>query len=238
MSHVYTPNSLGGIPFGITLPDDGIDMRQAASVNVPIEAIADGLATLAMPVTTRICCNRYIASSTNVNGAGFTLDAGELGLVATTSTAGFRSNMNLLESKWAITNTAAGPCFLVPLDDVLPHSGTITQVSLAFIMAFRASGSDPTNKCRFAIARAPRNQYSNLLNNPPEALNSSSDFVQYTSTYINQSLPPKTLAYTCNQNNVIDKTTYTYYALVFDESGTNVLAGGRYFDLTISLTYP
>jgi hypothetical protein len=36
------------------------------------------------------------------------------------------------------------------------------------------------------------------------------------------------LAYTCNQNNVVDNTQYAYYALVTDENGSGSQAGNEY----------
>lgn len=42
---LYTPNPAAGVATGYTIPDDG-NPRAAAGVNVPIEALADGLAYL------------------------------------------------------------------------------------------------------------------------------------------------------------------------------------------------
>lgn len=46
MGHVYTLNPAAGVPTGITVPDDGVDTRQAGSLNVPIEALGDAIAAL------------------------------------------------------------------------------------------------------------------------------------------------------------------------------------------------
>lgn len=42
--------------------------------------------------------------------------------------------------------------------------------------------------------------------------------------------------YTCNQNNVIDRSAYIYYATLVDENGTNSLSGNVYISLQLTFT--
>lgn len=42
--------------------------------------------------------------------------------------------------------------------------------------------------------------------------------------------------YTANQNNVIDTTQYSYYALLTDENGANSVAGNQYYNLQFNFT--
>jgi hypothetical protein len=44
------------------------------------------------------------------------------------------------------------------------------------------------------------------------------------------------ITYTTNQNNVIDTTSYKYYAVVTDESGANSVSGNRYIALILNFT--
>lgn len=49
MSHTYTPDPTN-LPTGYAMPDDGPDLRSAATVNTPMEGLADGVAYLAAHV--------------------------------------------------------------------------------------------------------------------------------------------------------------------------------------------
>ena len=122
----------------------------------------------------------------------------------------------------------------VPLDlPNLPQGSTLNSVSVYFSVTNGHIGGLPAVYPSLAIYRVPLSRtYATVTKSalsttaqqffPGDALYASGDQLVMT--------------YTCNQNNVIDKTQYVYYVSLVDESGTNAEAGNIYLGIQANVS--
>lgn len=109
--------------------------------------------------------------------------------------------------------------YLVDLQSEMVDGATLSYAQLRF----RPNGHAglPARQPMFAIVRSTVTAVT-LAN----MLSTSNGFVTLAAANIAAYEAEQALVFTPNQNNVIDKTLYHYYAIIFDEAGTNALAPG------------
>ncbi len=119
--------------------------------------------------------------------------------------------------------------FKLPLDEFLIHGGTLASV-LLYYRPTSAHAALPTRQPKIAVVRTPRTGYSPT---PAALLSTGSGFAQDTAPDIASFEADRTLVYTPDQNNVIDKLTYRYYAIILDSAGTNAVIGNGFHSVEL-----
>lgn len=213
MSTSYSPTP-AILPASITLPQDLVDQRTAASVNVPFKSLADAIAYL----------NESITHWSVVSGHEC---VGLTGLI-TASEPSQTSPVNGLDPSTALQLSTGGFSFtlasgstdtyhaVIPINAALIDGATLTRVRVyltgagshvglpAVMPAFTVLGYDYT-------ANTMVSMYSGGYN-----VDASASTAAYQVTHDIVAAP--------NQNNVIDKAKYNYFVAVRNECSTNALA--------------
>ena len=143
-----------------------------------------------------------------------------------------------------ITDTTGPGTLLLPLNR-LHNGGTLTSATFYFKVYDAHSGGAPLDPPRFGIYRQASNQYvASALNNQSGTFGGiyySSGYAYFYqpgsvtsgSVYYNSGTV-QAVTYVPNQNNVIDNTTYNYYAYILDESNTNSASGNIFLGMSVT----
>ncbi len=122
--------------------------------------------------------------------------------------------------------------FLLPLDAYMHDGATLTEADL-YLRPVSGHGALPTRQPQIAIVRTSRFGYSPT----PEALKSTGGgLAQLAAVSTVAYEDDNVIAFVANQNNVIDRTVYTYSAFIWDEGGTNAIVGNRFAALRLTFT--
>lgn len=134
-----------------------------------------------------------------------------------------------------LTGTATGNEQAFYLDKLHDGAG-LSQVELAFFVGGSHS-SLPLNFPSLAIYRVPLvNGQSFTTTVTPQALSTTPTqaFPNPGSVAAYQTGTLQMLTYTCNTGNTIDRTKYSYFAILVDENGSGAVAGTAYFGMILS----
>ena len=120
--------------------------------------------------------------------------------------------------------------YLVPLRQL--HNGaTMTSASI-YLTGAGAHGALPAVMPAFGILRFqvsnPASGWSSLNSGGTSSQDPTAVLATYKALH--------SWSFTCNQNNVIDTTQYTYFAVIWDEANTNALGGNQYAGLALAFT--
>ena len=129
----------------------------------------------------------------------------------------------------APSSTAVGFGFMVPLLGV--HNGaTMTSATLSVIAA-GAHSALPQTQPAFGIFRVTKDTSFTVvpLTVAGYAQAAVGVLAAYTAGF--------QITFTPTQNNVMDPSLYMYYAIIYDEAGTNALAGNRYVSIAATYSY-
>jgi hypothetical protein len=230
VSTSYSPTPVA-LPATITLPQDLVDQRTAASVNVPFKSIADGVAYLMETVThTRAkgCGDplgrvRAGPEAKTYDLKGKRLDPWEDGAsLPVLHVYGERIRCSTPE-----TGSNIATHFVYDVTDMMINGATITDVRIW--CANPNSVALPGMMPGFALVR-----YSPTADTWESTLAAGmrTDPSAVLATY--QGVHE--VKYTADQNATVDLGTYAYYIVICPEGGTNGIEGLSFYRMTVEQT--
>lgn len=123
--------------------------------------------------------------------------------------------------------------FLLPLDEHLVDGATLASATLRWVPG--GAGGPPAVLPRMAIVRSDRNGEGSPSAGTTYASLHSSDFVfDAAGTYTIGAA--RDLVFTPDQNNVIDRSSYSYCALIYDECGTGATDSNTFHALALAMS--
>lgn len=137
-----------------------------------------------------------------------------------------------------VTNTGANNWhYLIPLDDELIDGATLAQATLYCRPANSHVGL-PTRQISVCLVRATYTGSSGAaLPNPDKLISTpASGHVALAAGSTGAYQADQALVYVPDQNNVIDKSLYTYAAIIADEGGANALSGAAFAMIDLTMT--
>lgn len=220
----YNPTAVGLTSY--TIPADGEDVT-AASVNVALEALGDGIKAI-MPSTTLFVTpdsvrwvTGLLAPSIGVTSLGT--------LVQATNTDFDNENAALGFLYWKTVNTMNNAeVAVIPLPLTTCNGWTISAAHIDAI-GKTGHGALPGNMPRIALIRHGTGSNTSLCSTT-WAVDSAADVAAYEVEH--------TITLSPDQNNVIDLTQYSYSLLVQNEGNTNATIGFQARRIFIGLTAP
>lgn len=229
MSTSYSPTP-AILPASITLPQDLVDQRTAASVNVPFKSLADAIAYLNESVThTRsMGCGNPVgrersASAKTYNMKAKRLDPWEDGATLPTLTMyGERIRCGTPE-----TGSNIAGHIVYDVTNLLIDGATVTRctIDLANPNTLTLPGMMP------AIAMVAydvgTDTWSSLLSTGTQT-DTSASVAAYNGLH--------DIQFTPDQFNIVDLSKYTYYVVVCPEGGTNGIEGLSFYRIHIRQT--
>jgi hypothetical protein len=120
--------------------------------------------------------------------------------------------------------------YFVPLRQL--HNGATLATADLYMIGASAHSALPQTMPAFGLFRAS----VTTAGAAAVSLNSGAQFIADTSTPVANYKVSHHWTFTCNQNNVIDTTQYAYFAIIWDEGGTNSQAGNIYSGLALGYT--
>lgn len=128
----------------------------------------------------------------------------------------------------AVTANAFARYWVVDLARHVPNGATITEVSIE-LRGNTGHAALPAQMPGLSVRREGGTGVS--LHSAGSRINdASASTAAYQSTH--------GIIATCNQNNVVDKSQYTYYAMILNEGSTNAIAGLIVTSMTVTFTVP
>lgn len=230
MSTAYVPVPTI-LPATVTLPQDLVDQRSAASVNVPFASALDAIAYLMLADTTtrKIRVSRSLIGATAITAKSGTT-SGPFDEIPSTATPvlGFFTGYAWFSD--VNTATASTRHICVSIDDALTDGIALTSVKL--ILQGRAGhGALPVGMPALSIVR-----YDPLTNTIAELRSAGMRDDQSGSTAAYEAV--HSIVYACDQNHTIDRSLYTYSAIICNEADTNALSQLKLFTLETVQSVP
>lgn len=150
-----------------------------------------------------------------------------IGFVSTGIGAAFRAG--LMKVGLASTSLTNAYGFQMPIDEFLIDGSTIASATLLYRPT--AHGATPLQQPRFGLIRMPKaGPYTTI---PTTLLSTGGGLVQDSGgTYVSD----RALLFTPNQNNVVNRSLYSYCALIWDEHSTNAVLGNGYAGVSLAMT--
>jgi hypothetical protein len=131
------------------------------------------------------------------------------------------------------TGTPQSYAYLADLHSQLVDGASLASATLRF-KPKGGHGALPTQQPALAICRSP----VAAVGTPTNLLSTGNGFAVLAAASVVAYEVDQGLVYTPNQNQVIDKTSYRYWAIIIDEAGTNAIAGAAYYSIELSMTVP
>lgn len=122
--------------------------------------------------------------------------------------------------------------YKIPLDEFLIHGATLSSATLRY-RPTSAHAALPARQPKLAIVRTPLTGYAPVA---VALLSTGSGYVQDTAADVAAFEADRSLVFTPDQNQVIDKLTYRYFAIVLDSAGTNSVAGNAFHAIELAHT--
>lgn len=221
MSTVYTPSAVI-MPATITLPQDLVDQRSAASVNVPFQTLADALTFLSASVTTYRGINRQPAYvSAGPAAAGYTA---QTAVVVAGAAYSYELKFDTVYNAGA-----QGRIMYFPLTD-LQTDDVITAATVYVTPAGAHAGLPGLMPGICVIRRLRSTGAISSLQSAGFVLDTSGGLGAYEATHAIAT------GAAIDQNNTVKNQDYEYFLLVQNEGNTNALAyldvGGAYLTVT------
>lgn len=231
MSTVYTPSAVV-MPATITLPQDLVDQRSAASVNVPFQSLADAIAYLMLAGDTDR--NRSCTSDLVMSNAAFAKSETMTGARAAAEVLD-ASNAVLYSDhlRWSGIDTVNAFAFHAwfPLNSILISGATVTRVKL-YLQGGPGHGALPAMMPAMSIVRVKPTagtQVSMLSTGMTD--DASASVAAYEALHTIEVVP--------DQNATIDfSDAAQYYAVTCNEGHTNALAETRLYGLSVRMSAP
>lgn len=231
MSTVYTPTPTI-MPASITLPQDLVDQRTAASVNVPFASLADAIAYLMQTATVRRARG---CTSDLIMGNGNTAKTQAMVGIAMAETLS-ASNAVLYGDhlRYAVVDAAAarGLHVYFPLNSILIDGATITSAKI-WVQPNTAHASLPAMMPAMAIVRLRVETGAEVgIVTAGMTDDASPDVATYNTVHAITITPD-------NANAVVDlsdATGYQYYMVFCNEGHTNAVAELKLFGISVTMT--
>lgn len=229
MSTSYSPTP-AILPASITLPQDLVDQRTAASVNVPFKSLADAIAYLNETVThTRsMGCGNPVGRERSASAKTYDMKAKRLdpwedsSALPTMAMYGERIRCGTPE-----TGSDIAAHLVYDVTNLLIDGATVTRctIDLANPNTVTLPGMMPA----IALVRyAPSTDTWESLLAAGTATDTSANVAAYNAIH--------DIRFTPDQNATVDLTTYTYYVVVCPEGGTNGIEGLSFYRIHIRQT--
>jgi hypothetical protein len=231
---VYNPTAVE-LGTGITIPASGEDI-DAADVNVPICAIADGVKFVGdklKPATRLVNLNGYFGRTTtpdtispahasSIHNRGFTsLDAWPLSAGILTVSV--------------VTASSSAYIYGICLDPFLVDGATLASATLR-LAPNPTHAALPVLMPELAVTRTPR---TGVTTSASESLLSTNNGWKIdTSATFGAFNLEHDIALVCNAVNVIDLDAFSYGFYFHDEGGVNALASSTPKNVALAFTYP
>lgn len=122
-----------------------------------------------------------------------------------------------------VSSTSSRYAYYMPLDEL--HNGAVLSIASLFLLGASGHSALPANMPAFAIYRAGPGGVASLVSGTPYVVDSTSTVAAYKALH--------QVPLTTNQNNVIDTSQYSYFALIWDESGTDSEAFNIYYGIAL-----
>lgn len=135
---------------------------------------------------------------------------------------GIFSTSGIFASSRVNTGASTNYAFLVDINDTMVDGATLSTAKIRF----RPSGHAglPARQPQLAIVRGTF--AGTGLGTVSNLLTTGNGFAVLTAANLAAYDAAQALVFTPDQNNVVDKSTYYYFAIITDEAGTNAGAGG------------
>jgi len=230
MSTAYAPVPTI-LPATITLPQDLVDQRSAASVNVPFATLADAIAYLMLDQTflRQIRVGSSVIGATAITAKSGT-NVGPFDEIPSTATPIIKFFTGYAWFDDVNNATASTRHICVPLDSTLIDGVVLDSVKL-YLQGKAGHAGLPAGMPALSIVR-----YT-IATNTIAALSSggmvddpSGSTAAYEALHF--------IKYACDQNHTIDRSQYTYSAIICNEADTNALSNLKMFSLETKQTAP
>lgn len=217
MSTVY-PFVPTQLPASVTLPQDLVDQRTAASVNNPMTAIGNGVAYLDEVITVqrRMACNQPVGQP-------------EGGAIAKTINLKASSLEPIVEINWEAYGsyiragvpevTDIGHHLLYRANELVVDGATFARLS-AWVIGGPAHGALPAMMPAIGMVR-----YNPATDAWDALLSTTAGMSTDASSTVGQYEAYHEIRLNADQNNTIDLSTYEYYIVVCPEGGANAQEG-------------
>lgn len=125
----------------------------------------------------------------------------------------------------SIVNSGGAPRYAYYLPLTQLHNGATLSAASLYMVGATSHTSLPANMPAVSLYRAGAGGIASLVSGTPYTLDPTSVLATYKTTH--------QIPVTTNQNNVIDTTQYSYFALIYDESGANAEAFNTYYGMAL-----
>lgn len=221
----YVPTRVGIT--SITLPADGEDV-DAASVNVPLEAVADGVYTITPTPTCEVDPDSVRFWSGLLSASPAFASLGTLSIMGSTDIENSHTQLGAFVTK-TVSTMADARVFYIPLPD-LGRYNSYTLVSAALRVKGKAGHAGvPGMPPRIALVRFGASATTGLLA-AGWTVDAPADAAAYETEHA--------ITQTTDQNRVIDTSQYRYALLLQNEGSTNATNGLEVRRLILTLTAP
>ncbi len=229
MSTAYAPVP-AILPATITLPQDLVDQRTAASVNVPFASLADAIAYLGQTLTVhrrKGCGNPVGAVRTGAIAKTFDLKTVRLDSWETKLFAAYGNSMRCPTpdaGNFAIH-------LLYDISDLMVDGATVTRVTVDLIGNTGAHAGLPGMMPALGVARFNPNAdtWESLL---------AAGMTDDTSGSVAAYEAAHDIRLTPDQNATVDLTTYAYFAVLCPEGGANAQGNLQFRSLNVRNSAP
>lgn len=231
MSTAYTPTPTI-MPATITLPQDLVDQRTAASVNVPFASLADAIAYLMLAGNTdrNRSCTSDLVMSNAVQAKSETMTGAIAAAEVLDATTALLYSDHL---RWSGLDTVNAFAFHAwfPLNSILISGATVTSAKL-YLQGAPGHGALPAMMPAMSIVRVKPTDNSQLSMRSTGMTNDASGGVAaYEAIHTIEVVP--------DQNATIDFSDGAqYYAVTCNEGHTDALAELRFYGLSIRMSAP
>lgn len=174
-------------------------------------------------VTRRVAAGRVQAQSSSTTDYGYADDIVQ-------PDSGGHITRSISTTRFAIVDTASSTFSKAIYYDLTPYlidGATITAVSVS-VRGATGHAALPALMPRIRVGRNNGSTDSALHSSGTRVLDTSATTTAYQNTHA--------ITATCDQNNVVDKSTCYYYLSVMNEGGTNAIAGMLVLDITLTQT--
>lgn len=226
MSTSYSPVPVA-LPATITLPQDLVDQRTAASVNDPLTAVANGVAYLnqSIALTRRMGAGEPVGITQASPTKTYDLKAYKLDVY--TYLSGYELFGSYLRQA-AVNVLDIGQHVLYDVSPLVVSGSTITRLTLDIIGA-AGHVALPSMVPAIGLARySPSADTWESLLAAGMQNDTSANVASYEAIHDIRLAP--------DQNNTADPATYVYYAILCPEGGTDGVVGAKFYSWSIRQT--
>ena len=223
----YSPNRVGLTD--ITVPADGEDV-DAASVNVPIEALADGVLARTPSMTLSLSADAVrLMVGTGAGTASPALNAlGTLVVPLSTEIENSDTQLGVIVTK-TVNGMTSTMLLYIPLPEMLSFHGYTVASCVLKVLGKTGHAALPGGMPRIALVRFGASANTSLCSTTWN-LDTAADAAAYEVEH--------DITITVDQNAVVDCSQYQYALLVQNEYGSNSLDTLQFRRIVLTFTAP